>query len=108
LFKDELSHTELSVVLERQKQLRGEEYSDDGFHEVSQSSRSKMAQETSEPVNATRGAMLNRLLFCVLLDTEESDFFYMTEPMFEFVRGMKVLPNELKIILESEFVGLRI
>ena len=52
--------------------------------------------------------MLNRLLFCALLDTEENDFFYLTEPMFEFVQNMEVSPDQLKQILESEFVGFKI
>lgn len=42
-------------------------------------------------------------MFCGLLDTEESDFFYLTEPMFEFVRNMGVSSEQLKQILELEF-----
>jgi hypothetical protein len=57
---------------------------------------------------ATREAMLNRMLFCAFLDTEETDFFYLTEPMFEFVRIMHISPSQLKQILESEFSGFKI
>lgn len=51
--------------------------------------------------------MLNRLMFCALLDTEESDFFYLTEPMLEFVWNMGVSSEQLKQILELEFKKLR-
>lgn len=108
LFKNELSQVELNVVLERQKQLRGEEFKEEGFGELRNSSRQQMDRDVRNNTSTTREAMLNRLLFCALLDTEENDFFYLTEPMFEFVRKMEVSPDQLKQILESEFVGLKI
>jgi hypothetical protein len=55
-----------------------------------------------------REAMLNRLLLCALLNAEENDFFYLTEPMFEFVREMQVSPDLLAQILKSEFIGFKI
>ena len=108
LFKNELSRAELKVVLERQKQLRGEEFKDEGFDELRNSSRKEMDRDVKKNTSTTREAMLNRLLFCALLDTEENDFFYLTEPMFEFVQKMEVSPDQLKQILESEFVGFKI
>ncbi len=108
LFKNELSQVELNVILERQKQLRGEEFKDDSFDELRNSSRKKLDLDTRNNTSTTKEAMLNRLLFCALLDTEESDFFYLTEPMFEFVQKMEVSPNQLKQILESEFIGFNI
>ncbi len=108
LFKNELSRAELKIVLERQKQLRGEEFKDEGFDELRDSTRKEMDRDVKNNTSTTREAMLNRLLFCTLLDTEENDFFYLTEPMFEFVQKMEVSPDQLKQILESEFVGFKI
>jgi len=108
LFKNELSQVELNVVLERQKQLRGEEFTDNGFDELMNLSRKEVDRDIGNNTSTTRKGMLNRLLFCALLDTEENDFFYLTEPVFEFVRKMEISPDQLKRILESEFVGLKI
>ena len=108
LFKDELSPKELNVVLERQNQLRGVAFKDDGFYELRNSSRKAMDRDLRNNTSTTREGILNRLLFCALLDAEENDVFYLTEPMFEFVRTMGVSPDQLKQILESEFVGLNI
>lgn len=105
LYKSELSPAILNTVLERQKQLLGAEYKDEGFDELRKSSRKQMERDVRKNTSATRGALLNRLLFSAFLDTEESDFFYLTEPMFEFVREMKVSSDQLKNILESEFSG---
>ena len=108
LFKNELSQMELNVVLERQKQLLGNEFSDDGFDELRSLSRKEMARDVGNNTSMTRRGMLNKLLFCALLDTEENDFFYLTEPIFEFVREMEISPVQLTQILESEFVGFKI
>ena len=108
LFKNELSQMQLSVIFERQKQLRGERYKDESFDELRSSCRKELDRDIKENISTTREAMLNRLLFCALLDTGENDFFYLTEPMFEFVRKMGVSPELLKKILESEFVGFKI
>ncbi|ASF47321.1 hypothetical protein [Methylovulum psychrotolerans] len=108
LFKNELSQVELNVVLERQKQLRGEEFTDNGFDELMNLSRKEVDRDIGNNTSTTRKGMLNRLLFCALLDTEENDFFYLTEPVFEFVRKMEISPDQLKRILESAFVGLKI
>lgn len=107
LFKDEISRKALSALQERQKQLRGKEFEDQAFDELRNSSRREMNRDVRNKHGATREAMLNRMLFCALLDTEETDFFYLTEPMFEFVRIMEVPPNQLKQLLESEFVGFK-
>jgi len=108
VFKNELSQVELNVVLERQKQLRGEEFADDGFDELMNLSRKEVDRDIGNNTSTTRKGMLNRLLFCALLDTEDNDVFYLTEPVFEFVRKMEISPDQLKRILESEFVGLKI
>ena len=107
LFKSELSPVEFDAVLERQKQLRGEKFSDNGFDELRSLSRKEMDRDVRD-TSTTRRSRLNRLLFCALLDEEENDFFYLTEPVFEFVRGMGVPPVQLTRILESEFAGLKI
>ena len=103
LFKSELSQQELNVTLERQKQLHGEKFNDEGFDQLKSSIRRKMDGDIASNSISTRKAMLNRLLFCALLNAEESDFFYLTEPMFEFAKGMKVTPEQMQEILESEF-----
>lgn len=96
------------MILERQKQMRGEEFEDDGFDELKNSCRKELDRNIGSDISMTREAMLNRLLFCALIDTEENDFFYLTEPLFEFVREMEVLPKQLQQILESEFIGFKI
>ncbi|WP_133719249.1 hypothetical protein [Methylocaldum gracile] len=50
LFKNELSRVELNVVLERQKQLRGEEFKDEGFDELRNSSRKEMDRDVRTEV----------------------------------------------------------
>lgn len=107
MYRNELFPVELNAVLERQKQLRGEPFDDGEFEKLRKSSRKKMAQDDIDN-NTSRRAMLNRLLFCTLLDTEESDFFYFTEPLFEFMRAMRVPLHEAKQILESEFAGFEV
>ncbi len=108
LFKNELPKIELDIILERQKQLRGEQFKEEKFDELRGSSRKKLDRNIRNNTSTTREAMLNNLLFCSLLDTEESDFFYLTEPMFDFVHNMKVSPDQLQEILESEFEGFKI
>lgn len=107
LFENELGRANLNVVLERQKQLRGKDFNNYGFDEMIKLTRQDMERDIRSNAAATREEMLNRLLFCALLDTEENDFFYLTEPMFEFVQKMEVSPDQLKQILESEFVGFK-
>lgn len=104
LFKSELSSVELNFLLERQKKLRGEKFIDNNFDELRSLSRKEMDRAVGD-TGMTRRRMLNRLLFCAMLDTEESDFFYLAEPIFEFVREMNVTYEQLAKILESEFVG---
>lgn len=105
LFKDDLQENELNAILERKKQLQGSEFSADFFDEVLKSSRKGMTEISGDN---DRKATLNSMLFCALLDSEETDFFYLTEPIFEFSRIMKISTEELKGILESEFSGFRI
>jgi hypothetical protein len=108
LFKSELSEVELDIILSRQKRLRGGDSADYGFEELINSSRSKMNEYLKNNTSTKREAMLNRLLLCALLNAEENDFFYLTEPMFEFVREMQVSPDLLAQILKSEFIGFKI
>jgi Ig-like domain from next to BRCA1 gene len=98
----------IATIIIRQKRLRGGDLADYGFEELINSSRSKMNGCLKNNTSTDRAAMLNRLLLCALLNTEENDFFYLTEPMFEFVREMQVSPDLLAQILESEFIGFKI
>lgn len=108
LFKYEFSETQLNVILNRQRQLLGEEFNRDVFDEAKKSSQSKIDNHLGSNNCATKETALNRLLFCALLDAEENDFFYLTEPIFEFVREMHVSADQLRQILESEFSGFRV
>ena len=107
LFKNELSSTTLSVLVERQKQLRGEEFNSEAFNELRVSVRKQMDRHLRANNDATREALINRMLFCALLDTEESDPFYLIEPIFHFGRAMGVSRDELKQVLESNFRGFK-
>lgn len=108
IFKDELPSTMMRVLLERQKQLLGYEFNGESFDEMRDLSRKGVENDLEVGADAIKQSSLNRLFFCALLDTEESDFFYLTEPLFEFARRMEVSPELLKQILESEFVGLKV
>lgn len=43
------------------------------------------------------------MIFSAFLDSTESDYFYLIEPMLEFVRTINFDPDLLKDILEIEF-----
>lgn len=105
LFKGELSPVVFNVLLERQKQFKGEQFTNIGFEELRSLSRKEIDKDVGN-TDVTRREALNRLIFCVLLDDEENDFFYLTEPLFEFAREMDIPPDQLMRILESEFAGL--
>ncbi|MBM0105038.1 hypothetical protein JM946_09770 [Steroidobacter sp. S1-65] len=108
LFKEEIPQKALGVLQERQKQLRGEDFKEQGIEELRSASLTNLNRDLRNNAGATREAMLNRMLFCALVDSEETDFFYLTEPIFEYVRIMDVSPIELTKILESEFIGFKI
>jgi hypothetical protein len=107
LFKDEIAPADFYVLQERQRQLRGEKFCDRGFEELKKSSRSEMSRDVGSDPGRMRESMLHRLMFCALLDTEESHVSYLTEPMFEFASEMGVKPEQLERVLESEFVGFK-
>jgi len=106
-FEAELSLDELAVLLERQKQLRGESYSDVGFKQFCVSSREEMDGRLLDGTSSSRRGMLNRLQYASMLDVAEEDFFYLTEPVFEFAREMSLSPRMLADALESEFEGYK-
>lgn len=108
LFKNELTRVELNVISERKKQLRGEQFTDECFDELRNSSRQQLDSEGRVDTVTTKKVMLNWLLFCALLDTAENDIFYLIEPIFEFAKKMEISPDQLKQILESEFIEFKI
>jgi hypothetical protein len=108
LFKGTLPQKVLGVLLEREKQLRGQPFEDSEFENLRAIVRSELNRRIGEGDQSTKEAMLNRLVFCALLDDDETDVFYLTEPISEFTRVMAVSPVELERIVESEFVGFRI
>lgn len=108
LFKNELSAAELDGVVKRQGQLRGEEFEGRDLEVLMKSVFNELSGFLKNNTSTTRAAQLNRLLFCALLDTEETDFSYLTEPIFEFAETMQVSPDQLKDILESEFIGFKV
>jgi hypothetical protein len=107
LFKEELSEVQVKGLLLREKCLRGEVCDEDALEELRNSSWNEMKEHLKNNASATRAALLNRLIWGALLDSGESDFFYITEPLFDFARGMRVSPDQLQQILESEFVGFK-
>lgn len=107
LFEANLPQKALDTLLERQKQLRGQPFDDSGFDDLRKVTRSELDCHIGDGDQSTGEAMLNRLLFCALLDGDETDVFYLIEPISEFARNMAVSPVELLQILESEFVGFR-
>jgi hypothetical protein len=109
LFRTDLSPKALSVILERQKQLHGQPFDDSAFEDMKRFVRDELNRHLNSSSNdSTTEVMLNKLLFCAMLDGDETDFFYLTEPLFEFSGNMGVDSIKLKKILESEFVGFRI
>lgn len=108
LFKGALSQKVLGVLLEREKQLHGQPFSDSEFEELRAFVRSELNRHIRGGDHTTKEAMLNRLVFCALLDDDEDDVFYLTEPISEFARVMAVSPVELQRIIESEFAGFRV
>lgn len=108
LFRDHLSLRALSVVLERQKQLRGHPFDGSDFEAFRSFVRDELSRHLKIGDESTAEVVINRLLFCVLLDSDETDFFYFVEPIFEFVRVMGISAVELTGILESEFAEFRV
>jgi hypothetical protein len=107
LFEKDLSENQLSAILERKKQLRGVEFDRNELSELMKSFRKELDRNIRGAASSPRAVVLNRLVFCALLEAEETDRFYMMEPMFEFVREMNVSADKLKLVLESEFVGFK-
>ena len=107
IFKDELTASQLDGALELQKCLRDEQYDKSVLDELEKSSRELLNQNLKNNASTTREALLNQLLFGALLESDETDFFYVTEPMFLFAKEMKVDANELEKILISEFAELK-
>ena len=108
LFKGILPQKVLSVLLEREKQLRGKPFDCSEFENLREIVRAELNRRIGDGDQSTKEAMLNRLVFCALLDDDETDVFYLTEPISEFARVMAVSPVELQRIIESEFVGFRV
>ena len=106
-FRKDLPKAVLAALDEREKQLRGEPFRDSGFDDLRSSTRRQIDMDLRNTNEANDRTAQNRLLFCVFLDTQEEDFFYLTEPMFEFVRNAAVTSAELAQILETEFPGFK-
>jgi hypothetical protein len=108
LFESEISLPALHILLERKKQLLGGGFGDAGFIEFKDASRKGVEKGLGDGFSEARKMQLNRLYFCAMLDAKEGDFFYFTEPIFEFSREMMISPDQLHKILESEFVGFKV
>ncbi|MEA5668059.1 hypothetical protein VA603_10985 [Stenotrophomonas sp. MH1] len=108
VYKNELSHMEVAALLDRLRQLSGEQPAPDNFHELRITLRERLNQDLSRGETESRNGALNRLFFAALLDSAETDFFYLTEPMFEFSKIMSTDPETLKRILDEEFSGFMI
>jgi hypothetical protein len=108
LFRDELSERELAGLQKRRGQLLGGKSDGVELNDLRKISRKKMEGYLRNDESSSRDALINSLIFGALLETEETHFFYMTEPMFEFAEEMGVAPEKLEEILESEFSGFEI
>ena len=106
MFKEELGTTQLEGALELQKHLVGGQYDKSILDDLEKSCRESVNQNLKNNASMTREALLNQMLFGALLDSEEADFFYVTEPMFLFAKEMDVAAAELEEILVSEFAEL--
>lgn len=108
VFGSELSAMERDALVERQKQLRGEDFQKDRLEEVRIAGQKRMSEYSRTNTRRCRAAILDMLLVGALLDSRETDVFYLTEPLFEFVHGLQVSPEQLVEILESEFEGFMV
>ena len=84
----------------------GGQYDKSILDDLEKSCRESVNQNLKNDASMTREALLNQMLFGALLDSEETDFFYVTEPMFLFAKEMDVAAAELEEILVSEFSEL--
>ena len=101
-FRSELSRIEVHALLERQRQLAENGEAAESFRELRIALRERINRQLGNE-GGTREEAITRLLFCAFIDSPESDFFYLAEPMFEFARKMEVDPDLLNEILKSEF-----
>ena len=106
-FETELTPVELRITLQRQRQLQGQEYTDEGFDRIAKSACANMLRDAGDDTEY-RACLLQRILFCSLLDTHQSDVYYLTEPLFEFIEEMGLPASEACEILVSEFRGFRV
>lgn len=107
-YRSELSHMEVAALQDRLRQISCGQSAPDYFSELRITLRERLDQHLSRDEVGSRAEALDRLLFCAFLDSSETDFFYLTEPMFEFARIMKIEPETLRSILEEEFSGFAI
>lgn len=108
LFKSDLTSEAYKVILDRKKQILGENISTESVDEYRDLCRKNLDSNLSDGTDFTKEGLINSLIFCALSDSEETDFYYLTEPMFEFVHNMEVPFEQFQIILESEFEGLKL
>jgi hypothetical protein len=107
LYQNEIPQNVSVALLERQKQLHGQAFQDEGWDDLKKSSREEQSRHLRENSASSREALLNNMLFCAMLDTGETDFYYFVEPVFDFAQGMKLEQMQLQQILESEFKGFK-
>ena len=102
-FEPQLPREAAAAVKERQKQLLGQPFEVRTIESLRAATRSDLARYARKGDRASVEANINKMLFCALLDTEESDYFYLTEPIFEFALNMGVSQARLQKILENQF-----
>lgn len=107
IFEKSLDDEVKSVIKERKKQIIGEDYCGDRFDHFLILFRDNLERDLRDGTEISRAGVINNLLLCALLDTEEPDFYYLTEPIFDFVRVMEVPIDTLIQILETEFIGFK-
>jgi len=102
-YHSELSTAELSVLREREKQMQGFAFDDSKYELVRLTSKNNMSNDLKEGHNLSKTSALNRLIYCAMSDSSESDVFYLSEPIFEFANSMEIKSDQLETILCAEF-----
>jgi len=99
----EISPQQNAVLVERNKQMNDVAFDDSVYESARLNCRREMDSALANGCSASRNNALNRMIFCALSDSPESDVFYLIEPIFDFARSMKIKVELLAEILYAEF-----
>lgn len=102
-YHSELQANMLAVLMERQKQMKGEGFDGSEYDSVRKLCKSSIDNNLQKGDCSSRESALNRMVFCAMSDSTESDTFYLSEPIFEFANLMEIRNDSLTEILCTEF-----